>query len=421
MSVDMLRLQDVLVGALRAHLSGSGEQVVALNVRDAEADQEEIIALKYCFRPYGCRTKLGGGAQLADSRGKEGDICMARPGRRASQAVTIQTVAQRAGVSAMTVSNVLNNSGKVRESTSERVMEAVRELNYVPNLAARSLASAAAIRIGLLYRNIENAFLSSILVGALDASNRLGAQLLLRPLEGFDPAEIDRQMHALVDIGANAILIAPPCCEVANLHGLTRDFPVPVVAMSPGDELPGDHAVRIDDFGAAREMTAHLIALGHRDIGFIRGGTGHLIHRTRCGGYLAALQDAGIAVRDDLIVTGDMSFESGLAAGAHLLGLASRPTAIFASNDDMAAAIVSLAHRRGLDVPRDLSVAGFGDTPIAVKIWPSLTTVRHPGAKVSAEATARAVALARGDAAEVRTTYLDHRLILRESTASPLG
>ncbi|WP_196221834.1 LacI family DNA-binding transcriptional regulator [Sphingobium sp. CAP-1] len=346
---------------------------------------------------------------------------MARPGRRTSQAITIQTVAQRAGVSTMTVSNVLNNSHKVKESTRELVMAAVRELNYVPNLAARSLASAVTIRIGLLHRNIENAFLSSILVGALDATSHLGAQLLLRRLDSAEPTEIVQQMKALVDSGANAILIVPPYCEVASRFGLTRDFPVPVVAMSPGDALPGEHCVRIDDREAAREMTAYLIGLGHRDIGFIRGGSGHLIHRTRCDGYVAALEDAGIAVRPDLIVAGDMSFESGLVAGEKLLACNPRPTAIFASNDDMAAAIISLAHRRGLDVPRDIAVVGFDDTPIAVKIWPPLTTVRHPGALISAEAATQAVALARGQGTGIApsTTYLRHALVIRESTAPP--
>ncbi|MGK2909785.1 MAG: LacI family DNA-binding transcriptional regulator [Sphingobium sp.] len=345
---------------------------------------------------------------------------MARSGRRASQTITIQTVAERAGVSAMTVSNVLNNSTKVREITREAVMAAVRDLNYVPNMAARSLASASTVRIGLLHRNIENAFLSSILVGALEATSHLGAQLLLRPLESGDPQEIARQMQGLVENGAHAILIVPPYCEVANRHGLTTDFPVPVVAMSPGDDLPGDHCVRIDDFGAARDMTAHLIGLGHRDIGFIRGGAGHLIHRTRCKGYQAALRDAGLAVRHDLIVSGDMSFESGLAAGEMLLNLSDRPTAIFASNDDMAAAIVSLAHRRGLDVPRDLSVAGFDDTPIAVKIWPSLTTVKHPGRQISSEAAMLAIALVKEKNVRHFPTvrYLEHQLVIRESVSS---
>lgn len=177
---------------------------------------------------------------------------------------------------------------------------------------------------------------------------------------------------------------------------MTRGLAVPVVALSPGDDLPGEYCVRIDDFEAARAMTNRLIALGHRDIGFIRGASHHMISRTRRDGYLTALRDAGITPREDLIIDADMSYESGLRAAERLLALHSVPTAVFASNDDMAAAVVSLAHRRGLDVPRDLSVAGFDDTPIAVKIWPTLTTVRHPGARIASEAASLAVALSRG-------------------------
>lgn len=316
--------------------------------------------------------------------------------RKTRNRVTIQTVAELAGVSPMSVSNVLNNRGSVRDSTREAVLAAVRKLNYTPDLAAKSLAGSGLTRIGLLYRNIENAFLSSILLGTLEMTNRLGAQLLLQPLEVGDAAEIESKLKGLVASGAHAILIVPPYCELANTLGLTRDCPVPVVALSPGDDLPGEYCVRIDDFEAARAMTRHLIALGHRDIGFIRGAEQHKISRTRRDGYLAALNDAGIARRDDLIIDGDMSYESGLKAAEQLLALRRVPTAIFASNDDMAAAVISLAHRRGLDVPRDLSVAGFDDTPIAVKIWPTLTTVRHFGSSIASEAASLAVALARG-------------------------
>jgi LacI family transcriptional regulator len=335
-----------------------------------------------------------------------------KPGNR----VTIQTVADLAGVSPMSVSNVLNNRQKVRESTREAVMAAVRKLNYTPDLAAKSLAGAGTTRIGLLYRNIENAFLSSILLGSLETTNRLGAQLLLEPLEIGDTREISEKLQALVDNGAHAILVAPPYCELANTAGLTRDTPVPVIALSPGDDLPGEYCVRIDDFEAARTMTRRLIELGHKDIAFIRGASHHMISRTRRDGYLAALQDAGITPRDEFVIDGDMSYESGLRAAERLLSLASPPTAVFASNDDMAAAVISLAHRRGLDVPRDLAVAGFDDTPIAVKIWPTLTTVRQPGAKIASQAAALAVALSRGaPLPSEKTIHFPFEIVERES------
>lgn len=340
--------------------------------------------------------------------------------KAANKSVTIKTVAELAGVSPMSVSNVLNNPHKVRESTRLAVMEAVKALNYSPNPAARSLAGSGTTRIGLMYRNIENAFLSSILIGSLRTTNRMGAQLLLQPLEVGNVAEITKGFDTLVNLGADAILVAPPYCEIAHAAGLTADLPVPLVAMSPGDDLANEHCIRIDDFAAAREMTEYLISLGHRDIGFIRGPEHHLISKTRRDGYFAALAGAGLAIRPELIVDSDMSFESGLASAETLLSLKVCPTAIFASNDDVAAAVISLAHRRGLDIPRDLSVAGFDDTPIAVKIWPALTTVSHPGAKIASEAAELAVMLARGkDERPKATTHLQYELAIRQSTAPP--
>lgn len=340
--------------------------------------------------------------------------------RRPSKKITIRTVAALAGVSPMSVSNVLNNTHKVRDSTRQAVMDAVKKLNYSLDPAAKSLAGAGMTRVGLMYRNIENAFLSSILIGSLKTTNRMGAQLLLQPLEIGDAADVAEHLQVLLNNGANAVLIAPPYCEVANANGLTRNMPVPVIALSPGDDLADEYCIRIDDFAAARDMTNYLVGLGHRDIGFIRGAEHHLISKTRRDGYIAALKKAGIAIRPELIVDGDMSYESGLEATEYLLGLASRPTAIFASNDDMAAAVISLAHRRGLDVPRDLSVAGFDDTPIAVKIWPALTTVRHPGAKIASEAAALAIMLARGGAVPSKTTtHLEYEIAIRESTSAP--
>lgn len=339
--------------------------------------------------------------------------------KRQTKKVTIRTVAALAGVSPMSVSNVLNNRKKVREDTRQAVMHAVKSLNYSLDPAARSLAGSGITRIGLIYRNIENAFLSSILLGSLKATNQMGAQLLLQPLDVGNADEIAHSIQMLLNNGAHAILIAPPYCEMASSQGLTRNLPVPVIALSPGGDLVDEYCIRIDDFAAARDMTNYLIELGHRDIGYIRGAEHHLISRSRRDGYIAALTNAGIPVRPELIVNGDMSFEFGLAAAEQLLALTARPTAIFASNDDVAAAVISLAHRRGLDVPRDLSVAGFDDTPIAVKIWPALTTVRHPGASIASQATALAISLARGGAEPMKPiTYLNHELAIRESTAS---
>jgi LacI family transcriptional regulator len=349
---------------------------------------------------------------------------MARASRRANQGVNIQAVADHAGVSAMTVSNVINGRRKVRETTREAVMAAVKELGYKPNIAAQALASAASVRLGLLVGTAENAFLSSILVGTLAATTNLGAQLLLHRIDSVDPARIREALESLMRSGATTILAAPPYCEVISRTLLAAQIDIPIMAMSSGDALPNLPTVRIDDFAAARDMTRHLIGLGHRRIGFVRGPETHIISHTRQGGYRAALDEAGIAWDPALVSPGDLTYESGLAAAEYLLGLDERPTAIFASNDDMAAAIVSLAHRRGLRIPGNLSIAGFDDTPIAVKIWPTLTTVRQPVALIAERAATLAIQATRApqtpDAPKrLVADYLPYELIERESTAAP--
>lgn len=342
-----------------------------------------------------------------------------RTPRRSSSAVTISDVAARAGVSAMTVSNVLNGRKKVHDRTRELVEAAIRDLGYTPNAAAQALASAAQLRLGLIYRNPQSAFLSAVLVGALNASSQLGAQLLIRYCEHEDVPSAKEAMTWLVRSGASALLLPPPYSELVDRAADLREFGIPMMAISPGRALTHVSGVRIDDFGAAYAMTARLIELGHRRIALIGGPSNHYASVTRLAGYRAALQDAAIPGDRLLEADGDFSYDSGLTAAQALFALDEPPTAIFATNDDMAAAVVSEAHRRGLRVPDDVAIAGFDDTPIAVKIWPRLTTVRQPIADISELAARRVLGIvkAREDRAAVETTHLPFEIVERESTA----
>lgn len=345
-----------------------------------------------------------------------------RANRRASQAVTINTVAQRAGVSAMTVSNVLNNRQNVREATRELVLAAARELGYTPNLAARSLASAATVRIGLMSRPTHSGFLSSILSGALEEASETGAQLIMRRLDEANIETLTAAAQALKASGVGAIVAPPPYCELIHAEAEHRPFPLPVVAISPGSELDGMPSVRIDDRAAARDMTGYLVSLGHRRIGFVRIAPYLQANRTRFEGYCDALAEAGIPFDSELIVQANTTFDSGLKAAENLLTLPDAPTAIFASNDELAAAVMSLAHRRGVEVPRNLSIVGFDDGPLALKIWPTLTTIHQPVADISAAAVRLAIEIVKADGdvtAVPAVTYLDYRLVVRESTAPP--
>lgn len=342
-----------------------------------------------------------------------------RAPRRSSSAVTISEVAARAGVSAMTVSNVINGRKQVQESTREAVEAAIRDLGYKPNTAAQALASAAQLRLGLIYRNPQSAFLSAVLVGALNATSQLGAQLLIRNCDGEDETDAKQAIDGLMRSGANALLLPPPYSKIVDRAAAMLAFDIPMMAISPGRELSNIPGVRIDDFGAARAMTTRLIELGHRRIALIGGPSHHYAAATRLAGYHAALTAAGLEIDPALEAAGDFSYESGLAAAQRLFTLRDAPTAIFATNDDMAAAAVSEANRRGLHVPHDVAIAGFDDTPIAVKIWPRLTTVRQPITDIAELATRRVIELLRhrGEGPAARhdsSSFRDHRTGVHE-------
>lgn len=330
----------------------------------------------------------------------------------------MQAVADHAGVSAMTVSHVINGTKKLRDETRDAVLAAIDALGYVPNIAARALASAQSTRVGIVYRNAQNAFLSAMLVGTLNAAARLGAQVIIRKCDSFTPEDATEAVSSLLRSGANAILLAPPYSELLTGSAFSASLRVPVAALAHDGQLADMDSIGIDEAAAAHAMTEHLIGRGHRRIGFVTGPASHSAAARRLAGYETALAAHGLTVDAGLIQHGDFSFESGLAAAAALLDLPEPPTAIFASNDDMAAAVSLIGHQRGLRIPEDLAVAGFDDAPIAVKIWPPLTTVRQEIDHMAERAIEIMVARHRegGHPAVMTSEQVDFAVIEREST-----
>lgn len=346
-----------------------------------------------------------------------------RATRRQHNTPTISDVAARAGVSPMTVSRVINAKESVRERTRERVEAAIAALNYAPNAAARALAGGDDIRIGLLHSNPSFAYLSALLVGALDQASRSNVQLMVEKCDDADDyrAVIDHLVAGRVD----GVLLPAPLSDAAGILEAIRDAELPVVAMATEHAPEWALSICIDDKRAAYEMTWHIGALGHRRIGFIKGDPNQAASGTRLAGYRRALKDLGLPYDPKLVVSGLFSYRSGLDAADVLLGLADPPTAIFASNDDMAAASVAIAHRRGLEVPRDLTVCGFDDTALATTIWPELTTIRQPVldmARIALERLVQVIRLQRaGRADEIGQSHIraEHALIRRQSDAAP--
>jgi LacI family transcriptional regulator len=197
---------------------------------------------------------------------------------------------------------------------------------------------------------------------------------------------------------------------------------IPVVALASGRFQEHLSCVRVDDFRAALEMTNHLIKFGHTRIAFIKGHPNQTASARRCEGFHAAMSEAGLTADPTLVQQGYFTYRSGLEASEKLLARKRPPTAIFASNDDMAAAAISVAHRRGLDVPRDLSVVGFDDTPTATTVWPELTTVRQPiaaMAETAIELLMRSIRRKEGETKVVVDHVVAYQLIMRDSVAAP--
>lgn len=299
---------------------------------------------------------------------------------------TIKDVARKAEVSAMTVSRVLNGEPNVRPATRERVQAAIGELNYRPNLSARNLARANTCFIGLLYDNPSAGYSSELLIGALNQCRKLGYHLVLESCGGSETERVEAVENLLGSSQFHGLIIPPPLCDRPELLATVEAAGIPFVRIAPHVDRERGMCVSTDDRAAARRMTEHLIQLGHRRIGFIKGPKDHGASHERYEGYRDALAAAAIDPDDALVVEGRFTYRSGLECAERLLGLRVRPTAIFASNDDMAAAVVALAHKYNLEIPGDLSVAGFDDTHTAVTVWPQLTTVRQPIPEMAARA-----------------------------------
>ncbi len=321
----------------------------------------------------------------------------------------------------MTVSRVINGEGNVREETREQVVAAIKRLNYAPNRAARNLAGGSQLRIALMFDNPSASYLSEFLMGALQEATRIDAHLEIQSCQNL--SEAPPLMRKLAGSGVDGFILPPPLCDDQRVLDLARDVGAFAIAVGPGKAEGTNGAVMIDDFEAALEMTKHIIGLGHRRVGFIIGNPEQLASERRLSGFYQAMDNAGIEVDSDLVVQGRFTYRSGLAAAEKLLSLPERPTAIFASNDDMAAAVVAVAHRNNLDVPIDITVCGFDDTALASTIWPELTTIRQPIREMTAWAVAEIASLVRGQRRLIsqhsENTIMPHQLIRRDSDGAP--
>jgi len=305
----------------------------------------------------------------------------------------------------MTVSRVVNKQGLVKEATRLKVQKAIDELNYRPNLNARRLAGGKALYIGLVYHNPSAGYLSKILTGGLNACRQNGHHLVLENIgdqESFEDPK--KTAESLARTGLDGVIVTPPLSDVREFVDTLDQLGIPVIRIAVRDIKTDKLHVSMDDEVAVTKMVSHIISHGHKSIAFIRGPESHPSTHHRFRGYQAAMQAHQLDFVEDYVT---------------LLNLPKPPTAIFASNDDMAAGAVTAAFMKGLTVPKDLSVAGFDDTDIATNIWPKLTTIRQPISEMSERAVNLLAAHIHGaDDVQTLKTILDFELIERDSIGS---
>ena len=336
-----------------------------------------------------------------------------------TRAASVFDVAKVAGVSHQTVSRVLNDHPNVRASTRQKVLDAMSELSYRPNFAARTLSSSRSRILGILSTSSGEYGPASTIAAVEAAARRRGYSVSIANADGLDPASVAEALDHLGNLSAEGIIVVAPQLGVMDAL-VAASFTIPYVttqelALAGGAGAAGgaeDGAgLAPDQVAGARRAVAHLAGLGHRRIGHIAGPADWIDARSRRVGFERELADRGLSAA--AVATGDWSASSGYRAFGELAEF--DVTAVFSSNDQMALGVLHAAHDAGLVVPRDLSVVGFDDAPEAAHYLPPLTTVRQDFAEIGRLAVDRLL----DGATDARDRSSETRLVVRHSTASP--
>ena len=335
-----------------------------------------------------------------------------------STRATIRDIARFAGVSVATVSRVINDRPDVSDETRDAVARVVRAHNFSTNRSARALSVGRTGLIGLTIPFVLGGYFTAILSGATEALHEAEMRAVLCPtlhLHDREVALVERLMRGTTD-GAILVLPSESAEELRELQ--LQGFPFVIVDSEQplADDLP---VVSAGHLAGARAATDHLLDLGHRRIAIITGQSGWFATEERIKGYHGALATAGVFPAPELMVSGNFEITGGEAAAHTLLALAEPPTAIFASNDNMAVGALRGARERGLRVPEDLSIVGFDDADISRIVSPALTTVRQPLEEMGRMAVSLLTRLLEKQRVETLGIELATRLVVRDSTAPP--
>lgn len=330
--------------------------------------------------------------------------------------LTINDIARLSGVSKKTVSRVINKSPYVREDTRRRVEEIIAEHDYEPDPQARGLAFRRSFLVGMIYDNPNPQYVVNMQQGVLDALSGTGLELVIRPCNRSDPNLLEG-IRAFVELQKLSGVVLPP--SVSEDEGVVSvlkalDCPYVRIASIPLD-APDATVVTHDRLGG--EAAARLLAeLGHKRIAHISGPSTFRSSFERRAGFIDGLHAFGLELDAALSMEGAYTYESGYDCGLTLLSSASRPTAIFTGNDEMATGVYRAAQELGLTIPGDLSVVGFDDAPVASRVWPALTSVRLPIQEMGRQAAQRLIDLQRNREDKLQSIEFHPVLVRRGST-----
>ncbi|MXP50648.1 LacI family DNA-binding transcriptional regulator [Pantoea sp. Eser] len=330
---------------------------------------------------------------------------------------TIQEVAARAGVSKATVSRVLSGNGYVGQEKRERVLQAIAETDYRPNLLARNLATKSSQTIGLVITNTlySGSYFTELMAHSARMLEQQGRQLILA--DGKHTAEQEQAaIQFLLDLRCDGIIIYPRFISIDALDAIISQHRQPILVINHRLRVNDSYCIYIDQQATSAAAVSQLLARGHREIAFITGSLDSPTGMERLSGYQAALKDAKIAPEPQRIVQGKWTAQSGMAAVDSLLACKVAFTAIVASNDEMAIGAIKRLTECGIAVPQQMSVLGFDDIPLAPYITPSLSSIKLPVTEMINETIGRLVTML--DGGEWRPRLPFHgSLILRDSVA----
>jgi LacI family transcriptional regulator len=347
-----------------------------------------------------------------------------------SRSITIRHVAAEASVSLQTVSRVINDGPNVSPAIRVRVQDAIKKLGYVPSLAARKMAGSRSYLLLALNdrdRTIEGwesgdgtDWVDQMLLGGMLKCAEHGYRMIFELVDTHSD-NVEREITAaLLALHPDGVILTPPHGDNPVITSLLSAKNIPFARIGSISEGAG-YAISMDDEAAATAATEHLLSIGHRKIGFITGSSEYALSAARLKGYRTSMAAAGLPNESQPVAQGDFTFASGADATRLLLSLAEPPTALIASSDQMALAALHVARLKGMNVPRDLSIVSFDDTPIVKFSSPKLTAIRQPIAPMVARAADLLIRANNGEPVAQTAQMVPFAFVIRDSTAPPSG